>query len=234
MPRMPPSDLPADEKKTVTGRYSLGQLSAAFAKLTGASDASAGSGSPKDSELDEASISASPSEELSPRRIVEGMLFVGTAGSLSSRAMAAHIRDVSPQEIDQIICQLNDDYHRQGVAYRIVSEGAGYRMQVAPQWESVRERFGGRVREAKLTPSAIEVLSIVAYRQPVTATQINQLRDTRSGRILSHLVRRELLRLHRPEGAGQRAQYHTTDRFNRLFRIRSPKDLPSSEDLEDG
>jgi segregation and condensation protein B len=117
-------------------------------------------------------------------------------------------------------------------------------MQIRPQHEAVRRRFGGRIREAKLTPQAIEVLSIIAYRQPVTAEEVSQLRGSRSHALLNQLVRRGLLCLERPvdlerhdggtnDNSRQQPTYYTTDRFNRLFGIDSPQDLPSSEDLDD-
>jgi segregation and condensation protein B len=166
---------------------------------------------------------------------VEGMLFVGDSEgkSLTNRQIAANIRDVSPQEVDALIEEINLGYREAGTTYEIVSEGAGYRMQIHPEFDSVRQRFLGRVREAKLTPTAIEVLSVVAYRQPVTADQVKELRSAPSGALLSQLVRRGLLCLERSKQAPKIPTYHTTDRFNRLFRIDSPKDLPSSEDLDD-
>lgn len=147
--------------------------------------------------------------------------------------MAASIRNVSPDEVDQLIQELNVSYDEGGVPYEIASQGSGYRMRVKQEYESIRQRFYGRVREAKLTPSAIEVLSVVAYRQPVTAEEITRLRGSRSLAILNQLVRRGLLGLERPEASPHKPTYLTTERFNRLFSIDSPQDLPTREELDD-
>lgn len=230
------------EAEATGGRFSLHRLSAAFARLTGNGKTEAPLPELADSlgEVEDLSEDSALGEVISPRMIVEGMLFVGTADGrpLTNREMAAHVRDVSPKEVDALVSELNNQYDAAAASYHIVSEGPGYQMQIRPQHEAVRRRFSGRVREAKLTPQAIEVLSIIAYRQPVTAEKVGLLRGSRSRALLNQLVRRGLLCLERPEDvaeANSRRQpsYFTTDRFNKLFGIDSPRDLPSSEDLDD-
>jgi len=218
------------------GRFSLHGLSAAFARLTGTSESKPSTADVAKT-LDElqAPAESAGNEVLSPRMIVEGMLFVGNSDGrpLTSREMASHIRDVSPREVETLIDELNAMYAQTGTAYRIVSKGKGYRFMLGTKFDALRHRFHGRVREAKLTPTAIEVLSIVAYRQPIGADDVTQLRGGRSHSLLSQLVRRGLLRLERPTETPRKPLYHTTGRFNTLFQIDSPQDLPSSEDLDD-
>ena len=174
-------------------------------------------------------------EVVSPRMIVEGMLFVGNSEGrpLTNRQLAANIRDVSPKEVDELIEDLNQCYRDSGASYEIVSQGAGYRMQIRPELDSIRYRFGGKVREARLTPTAIEVLSVVAYRQPITVEEVGKLRSSKSSGVLNQLVRRGLLRIERADDSPRKPTYHTTERFNGLFRVASAADLPKSEDLDD-
>ena len=106
-------------------------------------------------------------------------------------------------------------------------------MVLAKEYDFIRQRFRGPVREVKLTSQVIEVLSVVAYRQPINAEGVSELRGDRSHSLLNQLVRRGLLRLERPENSPRKPNYRTTDRFNTLFRIHSPQDLPNSEDLDD-
>jgi segregation and condensation protein B len=234
-PHAAPASTEAEEG--AGGRFSLHRLSAAFARLTGSGKPEAPTAELTDSlsELLDIEGDLTLEEVISPRMIVEGMLFVGTPDGrpLTSREMAAHIRDVSPKEVDALVLELNEQYDVAATAYHIVGEGPGYQMQIRPQHDTVRRRFGGRVREAKLTPQAIEVLSIVAYRQPVLEEEVTKLRGARSHALLSQLVRRGLLCLERPEDSPQKPTFFTTDKFNRLFGIDSPRDLPSSEDLDD-
>ncbi|TWU30073.1 SMC-Scp complex subunit ScpB [Bythopirellula polymerisocia] len=231
------------DAEDAAGRFSLQRLSAAFARLT-APD----SGEPADPEvanrelaqsLDEVhqseSADAREKQVLSPRMIVEGMLFVGQedGSPMSNRSMAAHIRDVSPQEVDSLIQELNEIYANSGCSYKIVSEGAGYRMQLRAEFETVRQRMSGNTKQVRLSPQTIEVLSIVAYRQPVSAEDVAKVRGSRSTVLLNQLIRRGLLKLERPAETSSNPVYRTTERFNQLLNIRSPAELPQSEDLDD-
>ena len=96
----------------------------------------------------------------------------------------------------------------------------------------LRNRFYGRIRQARLSQAAIDVLAIVAYHQPLTSEQISRLRGKPSGHVLAQLVRRGLLRIERQQTERRTAQYFTTDRFLRLFSLEGLDDLPQSEDLE--
>ena len=77
---------------------------------------------------------------------------------------------------------------------------------------------------------AIDVLALVAYQQPLTGEKIHRLRGKPSSHILSHLVRRGLLRIERPAAKRRTPHYHTTERFLQLFNLQSLDDLPRSED----
>jgi segregation and condensation protein B len=217
------------------GRFSLHRLSAAFARLTGNTTPEGSAPTDVSTSLDEIQTgTAAPERQiLSPRMIVEGMLFVGQADGkpLTNRVMAAQIRDVSPQEIDALIAELNELYDS-GAAYTIVSEGAGYRLQLRAEHEALRQRFSGRTKQVKLTPQAVEVLSVVAYRQPISSDDVTRIRGSRSDALLSQLIRRGLLQLERLS-AEAKPVYRTTDRFNTLLSIKSPAELPRSEDLDD-
>jgi segregation and condensation protein B len=105
-------------------------------------------------------------------------------------------------------------------------------MTLRDDFSKLRDRFYGRIREARLSQAAVDVLAIVAYRQPVTAQQIAALRGKPSPRLLSQLVRRGLLEIHRPADRRDLAEYRTAERFLALFRLGSLGDLPQSEDLD--
>jgi segregation and condensation protein B len=171
--------------------------------------------------------------QLSPRTILEAMLFVGSPANepLSSVRAAELMRGVHPEEIPDLVAELNHRYTADGCPYQIVSEGSGYRLVLRQGFNSVRERLYGRVREARLSPAAIEVLSLLAYRQPLTAEEISRLRGLPSHHLLAQLVGRQLLRIQRSETPGPRPLYYTTHRFLELFGLESLEDLPQVEDV---
>jgi segregation and condensation protein B len=172
--------------------------------------------------------------EINPRSVVESMLFVGRPdnGSISSRELAAAMRGVSPAEIDVAVAELNAIYEADQTPYWIEQSGGGYQLVLRPEFDRVRDKFYGKVKEVRLSPSALEVLSILAYNQPATAEQLNELRGQACGAALATLVRRQLVRLDRSGAAGQSPQYSTTERFLALFGLESLAELPRSEELE--
>lgn len=172
--------------------------------------------------------------DVTPRTILEAMLFVGSSNNepLSGRVVAGLMRGVSPREIDELVRELNEIYEAEACPYRIVSAGTGYTMQLRAEFARLRDKFYGRVREAKLSQPAIDVLAMVAYRQPITRDAVNELRGQTSGAVLSQLVRRELLRIERTEENPRIPLYHTTDRFLDLFGLASIDELPQSQEFD--
>jgi segregation and condensation protein B len=173
--------------------------------------------------------------ELTPRGILEALLFVGGPASepLSSRRISSLMRGVRAAEIDALIRELNEDYRRRNCPYTIADEGAGYRLKLRDQFARLRDRFYGKARLAKLSQAAIEVLAAVAYRAPLTLEEISRLRGKPSGPLVTQLVRRQLLRLERAPDKPRRARYYTTDRFLQLFGLENLDELPRGHDASE-
>jgi segregation and condensation protein B len=168
-----------------------------------------------------------------PESILEAMLFVGNQYSapLRPESLAEPMRGVEPAEVPALVAQLNRKYEQNGCPYRIASEGDGYRMVLDERFEAIRARFYGRVRQARLSQAAIDVLAIVAYQQPLTRDDVSRLRGRPSGHILSQLVHRRLLEIRRSREKPRTGEYHTTERFLELFGLDSLDDLPQAEEI---
>jgi segregation and condensation protein B len=165
-------------------------------------------------------------------RMVEAMLFVGGSPLTSERAAAA-VRGLTPDQFKQAIDTLNHHYRRQGRPYSIEARDHGYLLTLRPRFKPVGERLFGQARQARLSPAAIDVLALVAYRQPVTKQEVDSIRGLDSGALLRQLVRRSLIAVVQRGQAGQRdVCYGTTPRFLELFRLRSIDDLPQTQDLQ--
>lgn len=172
--------------------------------------------------------------EVSPLSILEAILFVGTEDNspLLSQDIAKLMRGVSPNEIDELVVELNQRYDASMRPYHVASIGAGYRMLLREQFDSLREKFYGKVRQARLSQSAVDVLSIIAYNQPIAKGDVDKLLGKPSSAILSQLVRRQLLSLERSDGKPAIVRYRTTDRFLELFGLENLGELPRSQDLD--
>ncbi len=195
---------------------------------------------------------------VTPLGLLEAMLFVGDRDNrpLTAARAAELMRGVEPGEIGGLVAELNRRYTQSGCPYFVAEDSDGYRITLRKPFHPLREQFYGRIRRARLSQAAIDVLAIVAYQQPLSAEQISAVRGKPSGSVLSQLVHRCLLRIERrgaceagapgtpgapgaPEapgtpGPGKRrtAQYFTTDRFLQLFGLQTLADLPQSEELD--
>ncbi len=180
------------------------------------------------------SSAAGPSGAAPPRmvRIVESLLFVGGEPLTAERACAV-IRGLTAAQFGQALETLNQDYRRQGRPYLIQGQEQGYILTLRPRFQRVLDRLQGPVREARLSPAAIDVLSLVAYRQPATKQEIESIRGAESGSLLRLLVRRGLIAVvQRGEAAQREVAYGTTARFLELFGLGSLEDLPQTQDLQ--
>jgi len=250
----PPKELGLDSFQAVPDEsgYSLEELSRAYAALMGegsdpytpeAADSSAereDDGGAEDPHAEREGYDRGydqPADDevcpITPRSIIEALLFVGHPDNvpLTSKQVAATMRGVRPEEVDELVAELNEAYASEGAPYAILSEGAGYRLVLRKEFAPLRDRFYGRMREARLSQAAIDVLSIVAYHQPVTREDVNKLRGKPSSSVLTQLVRRQLVRIERDRDKPRKPRYCTSPRFLELFGLSDLAELPRSQEL---
>ena len=180
------------------------------------------------------SVPASDDCPITPRSVLEALLFVGQPGSelLRAEQVAEWIRDVEPGEVAQAAAELNAIYAEEGAPYAVLEESGGFRLRLTPEFQQNQRRLSGRSREARLSQAAVEVLALVAYNQPITGSEISRLRGRPSGHVLTHLVRRQLLRIDRKPDRPRTPLYQTTQRFLTLFGLSDISELPQTQELE--
>jgi segregation and condensation protein B len=176
--------------------------------------------------------STAPATPPAPLRIVEALLFVGGV-PLTSERMAEVIRGFNAAQFAEAVETLNRAYRLQNRPYTIVSQGDGFALALKPKHRGVIEKLYGGQREARLSTAAVDVLALVAYRQPATKAEIDSLRGADSGSLLRQLVRRGLIQVvYRGEASRREVSYGTTPRFLEWFGLESLEDLPRTQDLQ--
>lgn len=163
------------------------------------------------------------------KALVESLLFVADRPATVDELAAALQADAG--EIKDALQELSAECRARGV--RLQHQDDRWQMVSAPEAAPYVERFLGLEVTGKLSPAAMETLSIVAYRQPVTRAQVEAIRGVNSGGVLRSLVRRGLIaEVGRAETAGRPILYGTTFEFLQLFGLQSPQDLPKWEEIE--
>jgi len=118
----------------------------------------------------------------------------------------------------------------------LIEVAGGWRMATAPQYTNLVSKLVTTLRSGRLTPAQIETLAIIAYRQPVTVPEINELRGvtSASNQVKSLLEREMILPAGRKRVVGRPMTYITTQKFLLHFGLRNLQDLPRLADFGEG
>lgn len=167
------------------------------------------------------------------KNVVEAILFAsGEAISISVLAVSL---GVSEDKVTEVIEQLQSEYkdNNRGISIVIMNKMA--QMATNEDYAVIVEEILSPIRSEKLTKSAIEVLSIIAYRQPITRTEIAEIRGVRSDYLITSLQRKGLVaECGKKDTLGHPAMFATTDIFLRDFNLKDITQLPVLDFSEDG
>jgi segregation and condensation protein B len=167
-----------------------------------------------------------PLAQVMPEQILEAMLFVGGA-PLTLEAISTVIRGFTAERVREVVDGLNRKYRVQNRPYTIEARETGFVMAVKPAFRAVRERLYGGPKETRLSQPLLDVLSLVAYRQPISKGEIDALRGADSVAHVRQLVRLGIIAVtQRGDNEKTAVGYGTTRRFLEIFQLTSLDELP--------
>ena len=165
--------------------------------------------------------------------ILEALIFA-SPDPLTLKEMAQLlVAEASKAEVEQALALLRHDYEGRG-GLQLVEVAGGYQIVTRPDLhEYVRRLFHERTSQ-KLSVPALETLAVIAYRQPVTAPEIAEIRGVNTSGVLNTLIGRKLVKVvGRKPVVGRPFMYGTTRDFLDKFGLNDLSDLPKVEDLAD-
>jgi segregation and condensation protein B len=167
---------------------------------------------------------------LSVHHLIESLLFV-TDEPVSINDLA-RLLEYPPDTIETALVRLNDDYRGRGI--RLQRHDDHVQLVSAPEAAPMIARFLGAQASPRLSNAALEVLAIIAYRQPQTRSQIEAIRGVDSSGVLRALQERKLIvEVGRQETAGRPILYATTSEFLQQFGLSSLAELPELPPLDE-
>jgi segregation and condensation protein B len=167
--------------------------------------------------------------ELKP--LVEALLF-GADGPLRIDRLA-EVLEVERSEAAAAVQALASEYEVQSRGFFLQEVAGGYQLRTRPEFAEYLRRLG-RTRPFKFSRPALETLAIIAYRQPVTRTEIEYLRGVDSGSVLKTLLDKHLVRiLGKKDVPGRPAIYGTTREFLELFGLPDLASLPTLKEFSE-
>ena len=167
------------------------------------------------------------------RAITEAVLFASDA-PLSLSELSRIMDDVGEETIGECIEALNERYAQGGHGFEIRHVANGYQLSSKVDYAKwIRRLYRGRI-PSRLTQAALECLSIVAYKQPISRSEVEAIRGVNVDGVLRTLLDRNLIRIAgRGEGVGRPILYATTGDFLRYFGLNKLTDLPKLDELNE-
>ena len=164
------------------------------------------------------------------KAILEALIFASPE-PLTPKAMYKLLDSEPKEDVQAALAQLKQDYERPG-GLQLVEVAGGYQIVTRPDLhEWVRRLFHERSTQ-KLTVQALETLAVIAYKQPITALEIGEIRGVDTSGVLNTLLERHLVKIvGRKPVVGRPFLYATTKEFLIRFGLNDLADLPKVEDM---
>lgn len=163
---------------------------------------------------------------------IEALLFA-TDTPLSAARLRSLFGDVEAKEIRAAVDELNAEYEARNHAFSIVEFGGGWQLASRPEYAPLIQKLYRGRRYVRLSQAALEVLAIIAYRQPVTRMEIEEIRGVQVSGVLSTLTERSLVTVAgRSEAVGNPILYGTTREFLNYMGLKGLHQLPDLPELE--
>lgn len=141
---------------------------------------------------------------------------------------------LEPEAIEPFVEKLNQRYEENGLAFSIELVAGGYTFATKKRYEPWLSIFQHENAYRKLSQSAIETLAIVAYKQPITKPEVDDIRGVDSGYILRQLLEKVLIKVSgRMDAPGKPLLYKTTKHFLKHFNINTIEELPKPREIEE-
>jgi len=165
------------------------------------------------------------------KSIIEGLLFMAGEEGLTKRQLA-DIMSIDADYAEELVLDLQRDLEREERGVQIGIFAGTFRLTTNPNHAAYFERMAYTPTRAQLSQAALETLSIVAYKQPITRIEIEEIRGVKCERAIHTLVMKDLIEeVGRADAIGRPILYGTTKAFLDSFGLASIKELPEPKNV---
>lgn len=162
---------------------------------------------------------------------IEALLFV-SGEPLSLRDLAINL-EVTPKYLEEIISELSLEYEISNRGIKLININGSYQLVTKNEYSDYIQKLLKKNKRQSLSQASLESLSIIAYKQPITRVDIDEIRGVKSESAIQKLLERDLVEeVGRLDVPGRPILYGTTNEFLRQFGLTSIKELPSLEFFE--
>lgn len=166
------------------------------------------------------------------KSIIEGLLFAAGEEGLEIKQLA-EVLELDAKFTASLVDELRTEMKKKGRGIQIVEIAGALQLATLPEHAPYFERLATSPNRASLSQAALETLSIIAYKQPITRIEIEEIRGVKCDRALQTLVAKDLIEEKgRAEAVGRPILYGTTKSFLDYFALKGLQDLPDSSQFE--
>ncbi|WP_248925372.1 SMC-Scp complex subunit ScpB [Paenibacillus hamazuiensis] len=163
---------------------------------------------------------------------IEGLLFVAGDEGLEAKQLA-DVLEVGADFVKDLIRDMQAEFKRAGRGIQIVELAGAYQLATIPEHAPYFERLAYSPTRSALSQAALETLAIIAYKQPITRVEIEEIRGVKSDRALQTLVAKDLIQeVDRADAPGRPILYGTTKAFLDYFALGDIAELPDTSLFE--
>lgn len=160
------------------------------------------------------------------KSVIEGLLFLSGDEGVEAKQIA-EIVEISEETVADLLEDMKADFRRSARGIQIVEVAKAYQLTTLPEHISYFEKLATSPSHSTLSQAALETLAIVAYKQPITRSDIEEIRGVKCEKALQTLLSKQLIReTGRAEGIGRPILYGTTKEFLEHFGLREISELP--------
>ncbi len=172
-------------------------------------------------------------QDVDLKRVLEAILMVADHPLSFKEIRDIVMADLSNKDIIALIDELNNEYAQTNRSFCIRNIAGGYRLFVLDEFSPWIRKMYAAYKQERLSRAALEVLSIIAYKQPITKIEIEQIRGVSSDGVIKNLIEKDMIKIEgRKEVPGRPFLYVTTKAFLDYFGLGSLKDLPRIEEFD--
>ena len=166
------------------------------------------------------------------KAILESLLLAAD-GPVSADRLKSVLDEIPRKEITDALGELRQEYERTGRGLRLAEVANGYQLRTPSEHAEFVRRLTA-VKPARMSRANLETLAIIAYKQPVTRAEIEDIRGVNVDGVVSTLLDRRLIRIvARKDVAGKPFLYGTTREFLEAFNLKDLGSLPTLREMED-
>ena len=167
------------------------------------------------------------------KAILESLLLAADGPVSADRLRSVVSEEMPRKEVTDALRDLQQEYERAGRGLRLVEVANGFQLRTPREHAEFVRRLTA-VRPARMSRANLETLAIIAYRQPVTRAEIEEIRGVNVDGVVSTLLERRMIRIvARKDVPGKPFLYGTTREFLEAFNLKDLKSLPTLQEMED-